>query len=119
MAALDRGGGPAKPQPRLRLTNTRGTTRLERLRISRWNGQPPPQVAADAARIHRIDGTLVVGQVAGFDPASREFIVRGSDGGPARVPAAQVDSLYLSPPREAAGPGVTAVTLDDCRWSGE
>src|SRR5262249_4897677 len=38
-----------KALPGLRLKNNRGDVRLERLRIGRWNGATPPQVAADAS----------------------------------------------------------------------
>ena len=58
------------------ITNIRGDLRLEWLRIVRWSGEPPREVQADQARIHRADGSIVYGQITRFDAARREFVVR-------------------------------------------
>lgn len=111
---------PRKPQVHsgLRLTNKRGDVRLERLRISRWNGTPPREVQADKSRLHRTDGSIVYGQLAAFDPATKQFTVR--DGNEeTKVAADQLASMFLSPPDDEAPRAFRAFYLDGTRLSGE
>ena len=111
---------PRKPQVHsgLRLTNKRGDVRLERLRISRWNGVPPREVQADKSRLHRTDGSIVYGQLAGFDAGKKQFTVRdGND--ETQVAADQIASVFLSPPDDEASRAFRAVYLDGTRLSGE
>ena len=86
------------------LTNLRGDVRLEWLRIVRWSGEPPREVQADQARIHRSDGSIVYGQVTRFDAASREFVVK-SEAAETRIAPEKISSVFLSRPgrREASG----------------
>ena len=67
----------ARPQSlgSLQITNRHGDLRLESLRIGRWNGEPPRIVAGDKARILRMDGTIVYGQLNSYDAAQRQFVV--------------------------------------------
>ncbi len=85
-----------KPQlnPGLRLTNKRGQIRLERLRISRWDGVPPVSFQGNKARLHRSDGTIVYGQLTAFDPDSQELVVF-EDGKELRITAATVSDVFL------------------------
>lgn len=111
---------PRKPQVNsgLRLTNKRGDVRLERLRISRWNGVPPREVQADKSRLHRTDGSIVYGQLAAFDAEKKQFTVR--DGNEeTQVAADQIASVFLSPPDDEANRPFRAVYLDGTRLSGE
>ncbi|MBC7818657.1 MAG: TlpA family protein disulfide reductase, partial [Planctomycetaceae bacterium] len=111
---------PRKPQAHsgLRLTNKRGDVRLERLRISRWNGVPPREVQADKSRLHRTDGSIVYGQLAAFDADKKQFTVRdGND--ETQVAADQIASVFLSPPDDEAVRPFRAVYLDGTRLSGE
>ncbi len=111
---------PRKPQVQagLRLANKRGDVRLERLRISRWNGVPPREVQADKSRLHRTDGSIVYGQLAGFDATKKQFTVRDGDA-ETQVAADQISSVFLSPPDDEAARAFRAVYLDGTRLSGE
>lgn len=111
---------PRKPQVNsgLRLTNKRGDVRLERLRISRWNGVPPREVQADKSRLHRTDGSIVYGQLSGFDAAKKQFTVRDGDD-ETKVAADQIASVFLSPPDEEVVRPFRVVYLDGTRLSGE
>ena len=108
----------------LRLTNKRGDVRLERLRITRWNGRDShadepdkSRVASNWAAIHRSDGQMVHGDLVGFDGAAQKFRVR-TDAGDTQVPADQVASVYLSPQKDVASREVRVVYQDGERLSG-
>jgi len=103
--------------PVIRLTNHRGDVRLERLRISRWNGDEPREVQADKARLHRADGSIVYGNLKSFDSAVAQFVIAGDDG-ETRVAAADVGSIVLSG-QEISGQSVRAVMRDGTRLSGQ
>ena len=70
LADLKVAGGQQQVLGSISLANKRGDLRLERMRIGRWNGEPPRDVARDRSRIHRVDGSIVYGQVKRFDAAS-------------------------------------------------
>lgn len=111
---------PRKPQVHsgLRLTNKRGDVRLERLRISRWNGIPPREVQANKSRLHRADGEILYGQLAAFDAESKQFTVR--DGNEeTKVAADQIASVFLSPPDNDVPRPFRAFYFDGTRLSGE
>src|SRR5271157_1679402 len=88
LADLKVAGGGAQVLGSLSLANKRGDLRLERLRIGRWNGEPPRQVEGEKARIHRDDGSIVYGQVSRFDAASKAFVIREAKG-ESRIPEDQ------------------------------
>ena len=92
--------------------------RLEWLRIVRWSGEPPREVQADQARIHRADGTIVYGQVTRFDAGSREFVVK-SGAGETRIAPEKISSVFLSRPGEEKPNGLRAVYRDGSRYTGE
>ena len=111
---------PRKPQVHsgLRLTNKRGDVRLERLRISRWNGVPPREVQANKSRLHRTDGSIVYGTLAAFDPNLKQFTIRdGND--EIKVAADQISGVFLSPPNDEVTRAFRAVYLDGTRLSGD
>ena len=102
------------------LTNLRGDVRLEWLRIVRWSGEPPREVQADQARIHRTDGSIVYGQVTRFDAASREFLVKSGEGaGETRIAPEKISSVFLSLPGDEKPQGLRAVYRDGSRYTGE
>ena len=111
---------PRKPQVNsgLRLTNKRGDVRLERLRVSRWDGIPPREVQANKSRLHRTDGSIVYGQLSAFDPQEKQFTVRDGDE-ETKVAANQIASIFLSPPGEEATRAFRAFYLDGTRLSGD
>jgi thiol-disulfide isomerase/thioredoxin len=105
-------------QPGIRLVNNRGTVRLERLRISRWDGEPPREVQANKSRIHRSDGSIVYGEILGYDAATKQFLV-SEDGEQTRIHADQAGSVVLSSLHELQSRSVRAVFQDGVRLSGE
>ena len=110
----------AKPAvlPGVYLANIRGDVRLEWLRIGRWNGEIPREAHNDQTRIHRADGSIIYGQLAGYQAASKELIFK-SEKGESRIPEGQVASVFLSLPKEEAPRMVRAVYQDGSRVSGE
>src|SRR5262249_8217128 len=92
----------------VRLTNRVGDVRLERLRITRWNGAAPREVREDQARVHRTDGSVVYGRLAAFDPQSKEFTVR-DDAAETVVKHDAIADVFLSPARSAGEAPADAV----------
>ena len=117
LADLRVAGGAAQVLGSLFLSNKRGDLRLERMRIGRWNGEPPRQVEGDKARIHRHDGSIVYGQVSQFDPATKDFVI-GAAGGESRIPENQIGGVFLSRAGEARDRTLAAVYQDGSRLSG-
>jgi thiol-disulfide isomerase/thioredoxin len=119
-------GGPHPPvQSGVRLSNGQGDVRLEYLRVTRWDGVPPRDVRDDQTRLHRTDGSIVYGQLAAYDPESKQFTVR--DGATDTVvPHEAVADVFLAPARfagkEPADPKVPrtlrVVNRDNSRFSG-
>ncbi|MBI5759549.1 MAG: TlpA family protein disulfide reductase, partial [Planctomycetales bacterium] len=102
----------------LRLTNKAGSVRLERLRISRWNGVPPMDVQEDKSRLHRNDGSTVYGKIAAFDATAKQFVVRDGER-ETKVPADQIASVILSPPYDMPPRAFRTVYQDGTQVSGE
>jgi thiol-disulfide isomerase/thioredoxin len=102
----------------LSLLNKRGDLRLERLRIGRWNGEPPRQVEEGKARIHRLDGSIVYGQISRYDAVTKSFAILEAQG-QTRVAEDQIAGVFLSQPREAKGRSVAVVYQDGTRLSGD
>jgi len=91
----------------VRLANKKGSVRLQRLRVSNWSGELIPAVAWEKPRIHKTDGSLVLGRPTGFDAVSGEFLVQG-DSGETRIPIDQVANIFV-PSGEA--PQLTGMRL--------
>jgi peroxiredoxin len=81
-------------RPGIRLEHQQGGLRLELLRISRYAGRPPPEVNADAPRIHLTDGTVVYGNVTRYDAAERQFIVQ-TGAGERTIAVDQIENVFL------------------------
>lgn len=111
---------PRKPiaHPGIRLTNRKGDVRLERLRITRWDGVTPREVQPDKVRLHRTDGSIVYGQVTGFDAKSKQFTVT-EEKQETKFDAAQLASAFLSPPGDDKPRAFRVVYQDGTRLSGE
>jgi thiol-disulfide isomerase/thioredoxin len=103
------------------LKNKRGDIRLDRLRISRWNGVAPREVEANKSRLHRTDGSIVYGQLTAFNATTAQFTVHDGDV-ETRVAADQITSIFLSPPSNPLAPGparqIRAVYQDGTQLSG-
>ncbi|MBC8875795.1 MAG: TlpA family protein disulfide reductase [Planctomycetes bacterium] len=108
----------SRPCPGIRLINNRGNVRLEQLCIRRWNGEAPREVQADKSRIHRADGSIVYGEIQGFDAGTKEFIV-SDDNGETRIGGDQVGSVALSSSGDLQPRKVRAVFQDGVRLSGK
>src|SRR5262249_2719560 len=112
----------ASPKPevrgRLYLANRRGDLRLERLRISRWNGEPPREAQAQKSRIDLVDGSIAYGQITGFDADREQFLVRGEQA-ESRWSVAKPPGIYLSAPGDVGSRTLKAVSHDGSRLSGE
>jgi thiol-disulfide isomerase/thioredoxin len=76
LAALTVTEKQPQPHPGVRLTNVKGDVRLEQLRVSRWTGPPPRDANDDRARVLRTDGSIVYGQLAAYDPVTKQFKLR-------------------------------------------
>lgn len=88
----------AEPEPKigsgLTLANFKGDVRLERLRISRWNGVPPTGLEAGQARFQRANGASDRGRLAAFD--SEKNVLTFLDGQTeTQVPLKDVDEILL------------------------
>ena len=118
LASLKVGSSKSPAYTGVDLTNLRGDVRLEWLRIVRWSGEPPREVQADQARIHRADGTIVYGQVTRFDAGSREFVVK-SGAGETRIAPEKISSVFLSRPGDEKPEGLRAVYRDGSRYTGK
>ena len=106
-----------KPPSTIFLGNKRGDIRVERLRVSRWDGTPPLDVQPGKSRIHKSDGSTVYAQVERFDAASKEFVVKGDDG-EMKIGVDTISSVYLSPPNDEPARTIRAVYHDGTRISG-
>jgi thiol-disulfide isomerase/thioredoxin len=104
--------------PSVQLINKGSDIRLERLRISRWNGDAPREVQTDKSRIHMADGTIFYGQVSRFDSKAKVFTVRG-DSEEKKVAEDQVASLFLPLSTEKREPTTRVSYQDGTRLTGE
>jgi thiol-disulfide isomerase/thioredoxin len=112
------GGLPDPILGGVRLTNIHGDIRLERLRISRWDGETPRPMANNLSQVQMTDMTSSQGYVERFDPTSREFVVKG-ESGETRIIEDQVSSIILSCMEDNAPRTVRALYQDGARISGE
>jgi thiol-disulfide isomerase/thioredoxin len=102
----------------LYLANLRGDLRLEWLRIGRWTGELPREVDVAQSRIHRADGTIVYGQVAKLDAATREFVVTAPSG-ETRIAEEKIAGIFLPVTGDDRARPVRAVYDDGTRLSGQ
>lgn len=111
---------PKKPDVHrgIRLQNNRGDVRLERLRISRWNGVPPRAVQADKSRLHRADGSIHYGQISAFDAQKKSFTIK-DDKTEVSVPADQLASIALSASEDADPRQLRVVYQNGLQFSGQ
>ena len=118
LASLKVGNTKSPALSGLDITNIRGDLRLEWLRIVRWNGEPPREVQADQARIHRADGSILYGQITRFDAAKREFVV-SSGSTESRIVPESISSVFLSRGSDEPPRGLRVVYQDGSRYSGD
>ncbi len=113
-----RGNGAGKfTYPAVRLMNKRGDLRLERLRITEWNGEAPHNVQGETSRTHLADGTILNGGVESYDPEARQFIVL-KDKKPVRIDENQVVSFSMPAEIPEEPRAINAIFPDNNRLSG-
>jgi thiol-disulfide isomerase/thioredoxin len=82
--------------------NGRGELRLERLTVSRWGGKLPARIDADKPGLLKTDGTVLYGDVVGFDAATRQIALAGGENEEAtEVAAAEVACIFPAPKANA------------------
>lgn len=102
----------------VRFTNKTGEVRLQRLRVSNWSGELVPAVAWEKPRIHKVDGSLVLGRPEGFDAATSEFIIK-SDSGESRIPIDQIANIFVPAGDAPKLTGMRLQLTNGTRISGE
>lgn len=107
----------------VRLLSKKGTVRLSRLRVSHWSGELIPAVAWEKPRIHKADGTLVLGRPVRFDPEASQLIVK-SEETETRIPLDQIANIFLPASSSANNPppklsGVSLFLANGSRVSGQ
>ncbi len=118
LAELKLGGAAGPGSTGVRLTNIQGDLRLERLRVGRWDGATTqPAMAADALAQLR-DRSVVRGQLDRFDPATREFLVRG-EAGIVRIAEDQIANIALPGLDEDLHPTVRVSYSDGTQLGGD
>lgn len=107
-----------KPGSGVRITNKSGDVRLERLRISRWDGARPREADGKTARVTQADGTTANASVIGYDSATRQFTLR--EGGQTRqVAAGTLSAIHVSSLQPKAPHAVTVMYQDGTRLGGK
>jgi hypothetical protein len=118
LASLKMGGPQSKAYPGLYLSNVRGNLRLEWLRIGTWSGELPREVNVNQSRVHRADGSIVYGQVVGFDPSSNSYLLK-NESGESRIPQNTINAVFLSVPCDDKPRAIRAVYQEGKRLSGD
>ena len=90
---LERDGTPLQV---VSLTNQGQGVRLERLAITRWSGRPPAEVDADKTGVQLTDGTIIYGDLVGYQSESKQFVVQ-TDSEEKHVDAAQLACIAFTP----------------------
>ncbi|QDU41682.1 Thiol-disulfide oxidoreductase ResA [Symmachiella dynata] len=101
----------------LRVMNKRGDLRLDRLRITEWNGEAPHDVQGNASRAHLADGTIINGNVQSYDAETKEFIIL-SDDKPVRIKEGQAVSFSMPAETPEEPRVISAIFPDNNRISG-
>lgn len=114
-------GRPGKSPGGVSLANAGGDVRVERLRISRWDGALPAEADAAKSHVQRADGSIVHGDSVTFDPAAKALVVAvGKES--TRVRLDQTAAVRLAAPDDARADDsprtVRAVARDGSRLSG-
>jgi peroxiredoxin len=118
LADLQVGGPKRRVLAGIHLANVHGDLRLERLRIARWDGEPPRESQSGGLHLQRTDGSIVDGQTTRFDTDSKQFVVLGKTG-ETRVAEDQTARIVVSPPSDGPPRAIRAVNHDGSRMSGE
>jgi peroxiredoxin len=119
LADLQVSGAKPAVRPGVRLENKGGEFRLERLRVTRWDGKTPHETTAAASTLHRADGSTLPCLSARYDPASKSIVVRDGDGNETRVSEGELSSLVFPRPDAGKPRSVRLALHDGTRLSGD
>ncbi|OYW17355.1 MAG: hypothetical protein B7Z55_12685, partial [Planctomycetales bacterium 12-60-4] len=110
---------PTQPQakPGIRLMHKRGDVRLERLRITGWDGTDPQGSSTTDARVHMVDGRIISGVVSGFSEADDQLTIQTADG-PLTVAANEVLGIYGAAAANSESAPFRVVYQDGTRLTG-
>ena len=100
------------------LINDGAGVRLEQLSVSNWNGQTPSQVDATKPRIHKSDGTILYGDIVGYDPEAKQFVVR-AETGELRLDAADMNCAAFTPEEQEISSAFRIGLDDGSRLTGD
>lgn len=89
----------ARVLPGVCLEHKRGGLRLELLRIWNWSGPLPQSLTIDRPQLHRVDGKVVEGTLAGYDEKQRQFNINTAEG-PLLCGGDEVARIYFGEPGE-------------------
>lgn len=118
LADLTLPDGSSNKYTGLQIIHKQGGVRLERLRIGPWTGDAPQKFDSAKTRLHRVDGSIVYGEVVEMNPATQEYVI-ATDSGETRVKADDVESVVLSTEEMPPTASIQAALRDTARISGE
>jgi peroxiredoxin len=113
-----KGFGTSKPSPGIAIQNKGGEVQLERLRVSRWNGEAPTSGTGDKSRIQRTDGTRLTGNVTRYDAPAKQFVIK-EDSRETRVAADKLAGITFLPAAVDHPRSIRLIFQDGSRLSGE
>jgi thiol-disulfide isomerase/thioredoxin len=99
------------------LTNTGNDLALEQLNISRWNGRSRQKVDVNKSRVHKSDGTIIYGDVVGYEVDKKQFVV-SADNAEARVDCAEVICIVQTSAAKTPPSGFRIGLHDGSRYTG-
>jgi peroxiredoxin len=102
----------ARTSSGISFSNRDGDITLEYLRISRWDGTPPPAVTSAASRVQLSDGQTVPGTVARFSRDDESVMVVSGEGSTA-VELADISRVFQQPLQTSDELAITTVVTTD------
>ncbi|HEX4146595.1 MAG TPA: TlpA disulfide reductase family protein [Pirellulales bacterium] len=103
-------GGKVPSGNAIWLTNLVGELKLNSLRVSHWNGDPPkPTGTANQHQLKRIDGNLLRATILSFDGERRQFALDYGDDRHESIDEDQLQDIVLAPPGEDDNAGLWCV----------
>lgn len=91
---------------------------LEQLAVSNWNGKAPPLVDVKKSRIHKVDGSVVYGDVVAYDPAKKQFTIQ-TGGKDSQIDNRQVACIVPAPVSHSGESRFRITLHDGSRFCGD
>ena len=92
-----------------------GNTRLERLRITGWDGSPPREIESTKTRVYRTNGEIAYGSIDSLQDGQLTVSV---DGAASTLPLTELASLVLNASSGEVPEGISVGTLNGSRLTG-